>query len=66
MLHNIDPKSAWVRHVWQNMDKTVDPCDDFYRYACGGWSQFNLIPDDKARFGAFSQVSISMNICRYV
>ena len=42
----------------QNMDTTVDPCEDFYSFSCGGWSKVNIIPDDKARFGAFSQVWI--------
>ena len=40
------------------MDTTVDPCEDFYSFSCGGWSKVNIIPDDKARFGAFSQVWI--------
>lgn len=29
---------------------------DFYEYACGGWIASNDIPDDKARFGTFSQL----------
>ncbi|XP_055609974.1 endothelin-converting enzyme 1-like [Uranotaenia lowii] len=27
-----------------NMDPTVDPCDDFYRYACGKWAEENPRP----------------------
>ena len=37
----------------ENMDMTVKPGDDFYKYANGGWQKHNPIPDDYARYGAF-------------
>jgi endothelin-converting enzyme/putative endopeptidase len=39
------------------MDKTVDPCEDFYEYACGSWRKNNPIPADQARWGRFNELA---------
>lgn len=36
-----------------NMDTTVEPGDDFFKYANGKWLATFQMPADKARFGAF-------------
>ncbi|MBL8970408.1 MAG: hypothetical protein JNK56_07505, partial [Myxococcales bacterium] len=37
--------------VIASLDTTVDPCTDFYRYACGGWLKKTVRPADKSRYG---------------
>lgn len=39
-----------------NMDLSVDPSEDFYRFANGGWLDRTEIPSDQARYGAFDEL----------
>src|SRR5581483_4553636 len=39
------------------MDKAVDPCTDFFEYACGTWRKKNPIPPDQARWGRFNELA---------
>ncbi|KAJ8279325.1 hypothetical protein COCON_G00063910 [Conger conger] len=39
--------------ILTKMDRSVDPCEDFYQYACGGWLRENPIPEDSASYGIY-------------
>jgi len=38
------------------MDHTVNPCDDLYRYSCGGWQINNPIPPDQSKWAVYNKV----------
>jgi endothelin-converting enzyme/putative endopeptidase len=39
------------------MDRSADPCDDLYRFACGAWSKANPIPADQSRWSVYAKMA---------
>jgi len=45
-----------------NMDLSVKPCDDFFRYANGDWMKKNTIPAAYDQWGSFNILAEQNNV----
>uniref|UniRef100_A0A915KAH9 Peptidase M13 N-terminal domain-containing protein n=1 Tax=Romanomermis culicivorax TaxID=13658 RepID=A0A915KAH9_ROMCU len=43
-------------NLLNSIDFSIDPCQNFYEYACGTWKKNNPIPDDRSNYGSFGAV----------
>jgi putative endopeptidase len=39
------------------LDRSADPCVDFYQFSCGGWRTKNPLPADKARYNRYEEMN---------
>lgn len=50
-------RETLAARLLKNMDSEVEPCDDFYDFACGGFLKSTIIPDDKTSVNTFTEIS---------
>lgn len=55
-------RNSQVEIMKQYMDQSVEPCEDFYQYACGNWERLNPIPKDKAAYDTFEMLREILDI----
>lgn len=41
------------------MDTSISPCDDFYKFSCGGWTEKSRIPEGLESWGTFDELAQS-------
>src|SRR5690242_8734797 len=52
-----EPKPSGGSFDARALDRSADPCTDFYQFACGTWMKENPIPADQATWGRFSELA---------
>ncbi|GFY59604.1 endothelin-converting enzyme homolog, partial [Trichonephila inaurata madagascariensis] len=53
--------------ILNSLDQTVDPCEDFYQYACGGWIKSHSLSEDAVMFSKMTKrLADNLHIFKYV
>ena len=47
--------------IIDKLDVSVEPCEDFYQFACGSYIDKTVIPDDQTKVSSFSTINDKLN-----
>ncbi|UJR18376.1 hypothetical protein I4U23_005280 [Adineta vaga] len=50
-----------ANYLLQSIDESVDPCENFYDFACGKWMNSSIIPDDEIDVSILSSLANELN-----
>lgn len=52
---------ALAKMMTESMNPDVDPCENFYEFACGNWAKQNPLPEGKDIWGPLSKATAVVN-----
>ena len=47
----------WTGIKEENLDRSVSPGQDFFRFSCGGWLDANPIPNEFSSYGTYDELA---------
>jgi len=53
--------SDYSSELLNYIDPKIDPCEDFYSFACGGWVKKNPLPDKRMVWNQFTKLEEESN-----
>ncbi|KAL5491927.1 hypothetical protein EMCRGX_G017303 [Ephydatia muelleri] len=60
---NTEVCTSLANRVLSSLDTSIDPCQDFYNFSCGGWIKTNSLPQGKGRYGVFDELNYKNQVC---